>query len=128
MNTEQRIAFRKLLSDCLMYMSEKGRDRNEILTVMQKLKDAVQNIIDTELHEVYTNAPTYRMNPEDEIRFRQMIALTLDRISKPGTTPLQVLEMINGVEDWIKIKSEKAARAAIEKPRLRVERKKDLPN
>jgi hypothetical protein len=128
MNTEQRIAFRKLLSDCLMYMSEKGRDQNEILTVLARLESSVTNIINTELHNVYTNAKPFTMSAEQQVRFRQMIALTLDKISQPGTTPLKVLEMINGVEDWIKIHSEKAARAAIDKPRLRVDRKKDLPN
>lgn len=128
MNTEQRIAFRKLLSDCLMYMSEKGRDKNEILTVLDRLEKNVDSIIDLELHNVYANAPTFAMSNEQKARFRQMIALTLEKISRPGTTPVQVLEMINGVEDWIKIASERAARASIDKPRLRVDRKKDLPN
>ena len=125
MNIEQKIAFRRLLSDCLMYMSEKGRDQNEILTALDKLEDSVEMIIDTDLHVMLSIAPRFIMQNAEKRQFRQLIALTLESISRPGMKPEKILEIIDGIQEWVEVGTDKALKAAIGKPKMQVRR---LPN
>jgi hypothetical protein len=128
MNTELKLQFRQTMSDCLHYMVEPGRDKNEILTVMNKLEKAVTDIINVELHEIITNAPKYQMLPNDRVLFGTRVAMTLEYIATPDRSPQTIVEMIKGFENFIEICAEKAAKGLVEKPKMRVSRMKDLPN
>jgi hypothetical protein len=128
MNTEVKIAFRKLLSDCLLEMTSPGRDKNEILTITEKLEASVTKVIDHELHEVLTNAPGYSMSEAERVAFGTRLAITLETIAQPGMNGQRLLDLIKNFEAFIETTAEAAARRLVDKPRMRITRMRDLPN
>jgi hypothetical protein len=124
MNTETKIAFRQLLSDVLMFMMETGRDRHEILSMLDKLETAVEKLINTEL-SVMLPGCFYLMDAKIKTEFRLGIAGTLDAISKPGVTPEKVMELIRSQEGWANEQIELALKKFAGKPKMYATR---LPN
>ena len=125
MNLEIKLAFRKLLSDALMYMCQKDRDKNEILTMMDKLEKATSEIIHLEL---ITNVPgttiipSYKMKDAERIVYRQNIAITLEKIQTPGIKPESVLDMINQLENWVENEVGRVVAIALGKPKMTISR------
>ena len=125
MNLEIKLAFRKLLSDALMYMCQKDRDKNEILTMMDKLEKATSEIIKLELT---TNVPgtiiipSYKMKDAERIVYRQNIAITLEKIQTPGIKPESVLDMINQLENWVENEVGRVVAIALGKPKMTISR------
>jgi hypothetical protein len=132
MNTEQKIAFRSLISDVLMHMMEKGRSPGEILEVQQKLDDSVVKLINNNLQAMMPG-PVYLMGPADKTEWRVLIAGTLYSIGQPECNPSRVMEMIKGLEKWIEDVIERTLRHYVGKPKMTIHnrttgRKTDLPN
>jgi hypothetical protein len=131
MNTEQKIAFRSLISDVLMHMTEKGRSPGEILEVQNQLETAVIKLINNNL-QVMLPGTVYLMGPADKTEFRLNIAGTLLEISKPDCTAPKVMELIKAQEKWIEDVIERSLRHAVGKPKVSITnrttgRTKDLP-
>ncbi len=125
MNLEIKLAFRKLLSDALMYMCQKDRDKNEILTMMDKLEKATSEIIELELTTNVpgtTIIPSYKMKDAERIVYRQNIAITLEKIQTPGIKPESVLDMINQLENWVENEVGRVVAIALGKPKMTISR------
>jgi hypothetical protein len=124
MNIEQKIAFRKLLSDVLMHMSEPVRTKDELLTVLEKLEKSIAQIVDVTAKNMLSIADTYRMEGEDQIKFRTQIAFTLQAIASEKL-PEKILELINNLETWVDNTTEIWVRKCIGKPKMNIRK---LPN
>lgn len=125
MNLEIKLAFRRLLSDALMYMCQNGRDKNEILTMMDKLEKATSEIIHLELTTNVpgtTIIPSYKMKDAERIVYRQNIAITLEKIQTPGIKPESVLDMINQLENWVENEVGRVVAIALGKPKMTISR------
>ncbi len=125
MNLEIKLAFRKLLSDALMYMCQQDRDKNEILTMMDKLEKATSEIIDLELTTNVpgtTIIPSYKMKDAERVVYRQNIAITLEKIQTPGIKPESVLDMINQLENWVENEVGRVVAIALGKPKMTISR------
>jgi hypothetical protein len=132
MNTEQKIAFRQLISDVLMHMMEKGRSPGEILEVQEKLDTAVIQLINDNLRTLMPGV-IYLMGPADKTEFRLGISGTLLEISKLDCTPTKIMDLIKAQETWIEDKIEATLRHHVGKPKMIIHnkttgRKTDLPN
>jgi hypothetical protein len=127
MNVEQKIAFRQLVSDVLMYMLENERSPSEILQVQQKLDEAVVKLINNNLQEMM-QGPVYIMGAGDKTAWRVLIATVLATISKPDCSPGVVIDMIKDLEKWVEDIIERTLREFAGKPKVTITRGKDLPN
>lgn len=128
MNTETKIAFRAVVSEVLLYMVEPGRDRNEILTVLDKLEKIVTDLIYIEMMASMPGVDQYKMKPADQVVFRAQIAAILEVMSRPDTTPEKLLQMVKDLEKWIEDLAEQHLQifsASLGKPKLKITR---LPN
>src|SRR5208282_2858112 len=130
MNVDQKIAFRQLLSDCLMFMAAEGRNQHEILSTQYKLEASVEKLIGANAGIVLLAADSFKFSDADRIVFRQNIAIALDQIGKRGITKEQVMKIIHDLEAWVEGQIDKwinkIARAA-GKPRMnyRIDKRKN---
>jgi hypothetical protein len=118
MNVEQKLAFRQLLSDILMYMSEAGRTKSEILTVQDRLEKDIEKMIDADLQRGYSFAQHYKMPDVTRIKWRTKIAGVLYMIAQPECTPAKIITQIHDLEAFAEGMLDAALRAAIGKPKM----------
>jgi hypothetical protein len=129
MNVEQKIAFRQLVSDVLMYMLDSARTDSEILEVQEKLDTAVTKLINANLQQLLPGqAPVYIMGAGDKTTWRVLIAGVLLTIGKPECSLGVVIDMIKDLEKWVEDTIERTLREYAGKPKVSITRLRDLPN
>lgn len=122
MTVEQKIAYRQLVSDILLYMSEKGRSESEILEVQAKLEKAIENLISGIVAIIVPGAQKFYISIKQKIEFRKAVAQTLIRIGKASCRPEQVLELIDNLELWAENRLEEYTRLSMGRAKMKITR------
>lgn len=124
MTTEQKIAYRQVISEVLMYMAEHGQDRHEVLTVLDRLETDTGKLIHATIQSAF-DAPLrekQELTNQEKQEFRMQIATALELISRQGTTPQQVMEQIHGIETLVDRFTENHMRIYVGKPKFKITR------
>jgi hypothetical protein len=122
MTVEQKLAYRAMISEVMLYMAASVRSESEVLEVLHKMEKTLQVFISGVVQRMVPGAGPYLLSGKEKTSFRQALAVALDRIGKPGCTPQTVLEMIDNLENWADNRIEEGARFATGKPQMRIRR------
>jgi hypothetical protein len=126
MTVEQKLAFRQLVSDCLMEMSAAGKRnaQGEVLEVMHKLEEITERLIDANITAQYGTAIPYTMPALIRQEWRKKISGLLLTASM-NDAPEKIVLGIHDLESFVIGLTEKGLRDAIGKPKFNI---KKLPN
>lgn len=120
MNTDQKLAYRQMISDVMQYMVTPGRSESEILEVLIKCEATIQKFISGVVRIMVPGSEEIKLSDTDKINFRQIFSVALFRIGRKDCTPEKLLEAIDSLEIWCDNMLEEYARVAIGKPKMQI--------